>query len=68
MLKVDFISYDFVRKTGKRGKSREKEKILQRKRKISEKENFFGKDFFSRENSLFTFLSTSNASTYFKLF
>ena len=33
--KVDFISYDFGRKTRKRGKSREKEKIFQRMRKHS---------------------------------
>ena len=53
----------FWEKTEKRGKSREKEKILQRNRKISEKREIFQKRFFSRGNSLFHFLSTSNAST-----
>ena len=61
--KVDFIYHHFGRKTEKRGKSREKETNLQRKRKISKKKFFSKRDFISRENSLFTFLSTSNAST-----
>ena len=47
----------------------EREKCLEKKRKISrereksqKKREYFHERFFSRENSLFTFLSTSNAS------
>ena len=62
---MDFISVDFERKIGKRQRSREKEKNLQRKRNISEKREFFQERFFLRENSLFHFLSTSNAFSTF---
>ena len=56
-IQVDFISVDFERKTGKRQKSREKEKNLQRKRKISEKKRNFSEEiFFQRKFSFSLFV------------
>ena len=55
-LQVDFISVDFVRKIGKRQKSREKEKNLEKEKTFRKKENFFRRDFFQRKFSFSLFV------------
>ena len=65
--KVRWISFQLIlREKQERDKNLEKKRKISREREKSQKKReFFQKRFFSRENSLFHFLSTSNAFSTF---